>query len=453
MTAQSQQRVLFPGLFGKDIVVQFSEPEQSSDGGILLLAALDKKIGLIDRLADAIRDRRQSAKVIHELRQMLRERIFGIACGYPDTNDASRMGRDPIFRRACDRPKGLASQPTLSRLEHSVTRTDLLRMAYALTDTVLETQKLKRRPSSVWRITVDLDPTDDPTYGDQQLTFFNAYYDSWCYLPMVTTVAFNCENDQHVVAPVLRPGNAKGSLGALAILKRLIPRLRRRFRQARILVRMDGAFATPEVLQWLEAEEDLGYLINMPKNSVLAGLAAPFMKEAKGLARITKQTERIFAETGYQAHTWDHPRRVIIKAEVTAAEGRDFRDNPRFVVTNLQWPVEMVYKGYVARGDMENRVKELHQGLRFDLTSASTFLANQFRNLLTTAAYVLFQELRYHARGTDLAKAQVWTLRERLIKFGSVLRESVRRFLTLAPAAYPWFSTWRMIAVRLGASP
>jgi hypothetical protein len=218
-------------------------------------------------------------------------------------------------------------------------------------------------------------------------------------------------------------------------------------------VRLDGAFATPEVLDWLDAQEDLGYLVNMPKNGVLVRLAAPFMKKAKDLARITKKTERIFAEADYKAGKWNHSRRVVIKAEVTVLEGRELRENPRFVVTNLKWPPNLLYQGYVARGDMENRVKELHQGLRFDLTSASTFLANQFRNLLTTAAYVLFQELRYQARGSDLAKAQVWTLRERLIKFGAILRESARRFLLLSPAAYPWTSTWQMIAVRLGASP
>ncbi len=452
MATKTRQTVLFPKLFGKKTVIQFSEPAQSSDGGLVLLGALDEKLGLTDRLAGVVRDRRQSGKVIHEMRELLRERIYAIACGYPDTNDAPRVGRDPIFRHACDRPEGLASQPTLSRLEHSVTRTDLLRLGYALTDTVLDAQVLKRRPSSVWRITLDLDPTEDPTYGDQQLTFFNAYYDSWCYLPMVTTVQFNCEDDQHVVAPVLRAGNAKGSLGALAILKRLVPRLRRRFRQAQILVRMDGAFATPEVLEWLETQ-DLGYLVNMPKNTVLKGLAARFMKKVRRLAQSSGQTERVFAETRYRAGTWPRQRRVVIKAEVTALKGRELRDNPRFVVTNLLWPPNLLYQSYVARGDMENRIKELHHGLRFDLTSASSFLANQFRNLLTSAAYVLFQELRYHARGTDVATAQVWTLREKLIKIGIVLRESVRRFLLLAPAAYPWVSTWRTIALRLGASP
>lgn len=433
MGKKNRQLVLFEDLFDKPVAVEFTAPDQSSDGGVLLLKAIDRKMNLTPRLANAIRDGRQEGKIEHQILEMLQERIYGIACGYPDANDAARLNRDRAMKLVCERAEGeLASQPTLSRFENAVTRMDLLRIAYAFT--------------------IDMDPTEDPTYGDQQLTFFNAHYDNWCYLPMITTVQFEQEPEQYLVAPVLRPGNAKGSLGALSILRRLVPRLRKLFPHARIFVRMDGAFATPQVLAWLE-EEKLKYVVNMAKNSVLKDLAEPLMKEVRQQVRQSGKTEQRYSETSYKAGTWKHARRTIIKAEVVVLEGREPRDNPRFVITNLPWAPRRIYRFYGLRGDDENRIKELKYGLRFDLTSCTSFRANQFRNLLTAAAYALYQQLRYEARTTECGRAQVWTLRERLIKIGMTICESVRRILITAPQAYVWLTTWRAIAVRLGASP
>ena len=456
MSANKRQCVLFEGLFEKPMAIEFTRPGQSSDGGIVLLKAIDERLGLTERLAAAIRDTRQAGKVVHPIVTMLRERIFGIACGYPNGNDAARLTADPMMRLVsrdtAQEGVSLASQPTLSRLENEVRRTDLLRMAYALTDTVIEDERRRRRGRPVRRITIDMDPTEDPTYGDQQLTFFNAYYDNWCYLPMVTTITFDGEPEQIHVAPVLRPGNAKGSLGAIGILKRLIARLRAAFPGVRILVRMDGAFATPEVFDWMEAHQ-LEYLVNMAKNEVLKRFAEPLMKKVRRQVRASGQTERLYGEASYKAGKWKHARRVVIKAEVAVAPGKEPRDNPRFVIANLLLTPKHVYRRYGQRGDMENRIKELHDGLRFDLTSCTSFFANQFRLLLTSAAYVLYQQLRRLAAGTACAAAQVWTLRERLIKIGVTVRESVRRILLEGPLAYPWFATWRRVACRLGASP
>jgi hypothetical protein len=453
MTTETKQRVLFEDMTDKPVCVEFTAPDQSSDGGVLLLKAIDSQMGLTERLAAAIRDPREAGKVRHPVHPMLQGRVLGIACGYPDANDAAKLDRDPAIRLACERrEEGLASQPTLSRFENAATPADLLRMAMALTDAVLDREAQKRKPKKIRRITVDMDPTEDRAHGRQQLIFFNAFYDSWCYLPMVTTVQFGNEPEHYAVAPMLRPGNAAGSAGAVAILKRLLPRLRKRFPKAVIRVRLDGAFATPEVFDWLETKR-LGYAVNMAKNSVLKALAEPRMEIVRAFAEASGATEKVYGETRYQAGKWKKARRVIVKAEVVALDGRGLRDNPRFIVTNLRSLPRAVYNFYAKRGDAENRIKELKNGLRFDLTSCTRFGANQFRTLLAVAAYALYQQLRYEARGTDCARAQVATLRERLVKVSVIVAESVRRILLEAPRAYVWFATWRLVAFRLGASP
>lgn len=451
MGKQKRQPVLFENLYDKPAVVQFNSPRQTSDGGVILLDAMDKKMGLIKNIVAAIRDRRQTGKITYDLEAIVRERIFGIACGYPRCDDMDRMAHDPALKMVCHVRDGrLASQPTLSRFENEATRTDLFRVATAITDTVIDCERRKRIVRKVHRITIDMDPTEDPTYGDQQLTFFNAYYDNWCYLPMITTIQFGDEADQYQIAPVLRPGNAKGSLGAIGILKRLVPRLRKTFPCATIVVRMDGAFATPEVFDWLEANH-LPHLINMAKNGVLKAQAEVLMNGARKLAKDSGRTATLYNETLYKAGKWKHHRRAVIKAEVVVNDKGELRDNPRFVMTNLDLTPQNVYQYYRERGDAENRIKELHYDLRFDLTSCTSFLANQLRNLLTGAAYALYQQLRYVARRTEFARSQVGTLRDRLIKVGTVIKESVRRILLEMPEPFAWYDTWTRLARDVGA--
>lgn len=449
------QRVVFAEMLPKPLVVEFTNPAQTSDGGALLLRAKDDQMRLTERMAEAIVDQRQEGKVRHSVQEMLRERSYGLACGYPDGNDARRLGLDPLLRLVCrgeiGGEPGLASQPTLSRLENTVRRTDLLRMGYAITDAVLETEQKRRWGKRVRQITVDMDPTEDPTYGGQQLTFFNSFYDNYCYLPMITTLKFDEEQDEVMVAPVLRPGNAPGKLGALGILRRLLPRVRQRFPLAALRVRMDGAFASPEIFNYLENEK-LGYAVNMAKNKVLQRMAAPLLSRARRRAKRTGQTARVYGSFRYQAGKWSKPRRVVIKAEVTMLPDREPRDNPRFVVTNLPGTAREVYGWYGERGGMENRIKELGS-VGFGLTSCTSFQANQFRNLLSGAAFILYQQLRRDIPDPQERRRQVWTLRERLVKIGMTVRESVRRILLEGPAAYPWQNLWRLLAFRLGASP
>src|SRR3989449_25731 len=244
-------------------------------------------------------------------------------------------------------------------------------------------------------ITIDLDPTDDPTHGAQQLTFFNGHYDCWCYLPLLAFVTFNEEVEQYLCAAILRPGNAPATRGARGTLIRLLDLLRQAFPKARFLVRLDGGFATPAILDLLDAEPRLDYVVTMGENAALTRFAEPTMVEARSQSEASGQTEHVYTEARYAAGAWTHERRVVIKAEVVRLPGREPRDNPRFVITNLRQTPRFLYERvYCARGDIENRIKELHEGLQIGRTSCSRFWANQLRVLLTAAAYVLMQELR-----------------------------------------------------------
>jgi hypothetical protein len=452
----TRQSVLFSDLLDKPVIAKFDQEHASSDGGAILLQACDRRLGLTEALIGAIDDRRQSGKIRHAIGDLLHQRLYAIACGYPDANDASRLGSDPIQKMLCDRDpvKGedLASQPTLSRFENSVDRADLYRMGIALADTVIERhrRRLKRKAK---RITIDLDPTDDPTHGAQQLTFFNGHYDTWCYLPVAGFLTFNEEPEQYLFAYVLRPGNVGASVGALGILSRLLPKLRAAFPRARLRVRLDGGFAAPQIFAFLD-REGVEYAVAMGKNKVLERRAARLMGTARRLSRESGETEHLYKECRYAAGTWDYPRRVVIKAEVVRHPGRKPKNNPRFVVTNLkQSPRHLYEEIYCARANVENRIKELHHGLEIDRTSCTRFLANQLRGLLTAAAYVLYQELRLRAARTAFRSAQVNTLREHLMKLGAWVESSVRRIVLHLPAACIHRHDWQIIARSLGAAP
>jgi len=448
--------VLFSDLLAKPVIATFDQEHASSDGGAILLQACDRRLGLTDALIGAIDDRRQSGKIRHAIGDLVRQRLYAIGCGYPDANDASRLAADPISKLLCDRDpvKGadLASQPTLSRFENAFGRADLYRMGVALADTVIERhrRRLKRKAK---RITIDLDPTDDPTHGAQQLTFFNGHYDTWCYLPVAGFLTFNGEAEQYLFAYVLRPGNVTASVGAIGILSRLLPRLRAAFPRARLRVRLDGGYAAPEIFAFLE-REGLQYVVAMGKNKVLERRAARLMGTARRLSRESGETEHVYSETRYAAGTWEQRRRVVIKAEVVRHPDREPKNNPRFVVTNLAHSPRHLYEViYCARANIENRIKELHHGLEIDRTSCTRFLANQLRGLLTAAAYVLYQELRLRAARTAFRSAQVSTLREHLMKLGAWVESSVRRIVLHLPASCIHRNDWQIIARSLGAAP
>lgn len=452
----SRQSVLFSDLADKVVVARFDQPQASSDGGAVLLKGCDQALGLTAAMAGCMEDWRQQAKVQHDLDELLRQRVFAIACGYADANDAARLADDPIQKLLVGRDAvdgaALASQPTLSRFENAVDRKALYRMGAALADAVIGRHR-RRLKGRAKRITIDLDPTDDPTHGAQQLSFFNGHYDTWCYLPVAGFVTFNDESEQYLAAYVLRPGNAPATLGAIGILRRLLQRLRKAFPRAQLQVRLDGGFACTELFDFLDAQR-VKYVVAMGRNNVLKQHAEPLMEVARAMTARSEQTEHVYGECVYGAQSWSRERRVIIKAEVVRLNDREPKENARFVVTNYKSSPKHVYtKLYCARGEVENRIKELHHGLEIDRTSCTRFWANQLRVLLTAAAYALMQELRLCARTTCCARSQVSTLRDRLLKLGVWVETSVRRVVLHLPMGAPFAEEWRRIARSIGAVP
>src|SRR5256886_10219179 len=290
------QCLLFPGSFCKPVVAKFDQREGSSDGGALLLKAADRRYGLVDGLAACLRDERQAGKVDHSLRELVGQRVFSIACGYPDANDSARLSEDPIHKLLLDRDpiegRDLASQSTLSRFENRVGIKELYGLGEFLADSVIR-RHAKRLRHRAHCVTLDLDPTDDPTHGAQQLSFFNGHYDTWCYLPVMGFVSFNDEAEQYLCAAVLRPGNVGAAVGAVAMLRRLVRMIRHHLPGVRIRVRLDGGFAHPAVLDFLDAQPKLEYVVAMAKNAVLKRVAETGMRRVRQLSRRSGKTEHL----------------------------------------------------------------------------------------------------------------------------------------------------------------
>src|SRR3989441_7982649 len=281
----------------KPVVAAFDMQHASSDGGAVLLKGIDTQFGLTRRVAACLDDPRQPGKVQHQTLELLRQRVFGLACGYADCNDAARLAGDAIHKLLVDRDPlagpALASQPTLSRFENAVGWAPLRDMAHVLADTVIETQR-RRRKGRATRITIDVDPTDDPTHGQQEFTFFNGHYDTWCYLPSVATVTFNDEAEQFAVAAVLRPGNAPAQRGARGLLRRLLHQLRTAFPDAVLRVRLDGGFASAKLFAVLEREH-VEYVVAMASNVRLEKRARRLMGKARVRARESGQTQHLYS--------------------------------------------------------------------------------------------------------------------------------------------------------------
>jgi hypothetical protein len=471
MTSPDQRSTLFGETFSKPLTIEFDGDLQTSDGGLVLLGALDRGVKLTDRLVRCFSDPRERAKVEHEIGELFRQRVFSIAAGYADQNDAAVLGDDPVLKEVCGRGAGgarLASQSTLSRFENAFVvgkrgsrfarARELVAATRALEDFVIE-RHAKRLGPKARLVTIDLDPTDDPTHGQQAFSFFNGHYDSWCLLPLLGFLTFDDEPEQFLFHARLRPGNATAVRAAFPLLRRVVPKLRGAFPKATIRVRLDGGFACPRTFAILE-ELGVEYVVGIPGNKRLDRAAGRVRGEARRRAKASGEAVQVFGEILYRPKpkskkkpwlSWPRRRRIVVKAEVVVLDGREPRENPRYVVTNLVRSPEAVYEIYRGRGESENRIKELHHGLELDRTSCSNFLANQLRVLSTATAYALFQELRLRARRTELARAQVSTLRDRLLKIGARVVESVRRIVLHFPAVYPWRDAWRALARAIGA--
>jgi hypothetical protein len=442
MSYSSPTQLCFPPVGGQTIRADFEGGALSSDFGALLLRGIDRQIGLTQRLAAAIHDKRHQSYIDHPLRDLLAQRIYQIASGYADGNDANSLRRDPMFKLGVDRlplepEHDLASAPTLSRLEHSVDRTDLYRLTQAFVDHFIASY-----PEPPAAIVLDLDHSDDPTYGQQEFAFYNHHYQNYCYLPL-----FIFEGTSHaLIAACLRPGTRPPGAENAMILVRLLSYLRRHWPHTHILVRGDSHFATPEVIEVITSYRGTDFVFGLAGNAVLLRHAEPVMQEARRLhqqctalaqAHRTRPpaSSRLYAEFPYAAASWAQSWRVILKAEVMAAG-----DNPRFVVTSLAAPPpQMLYEDlYCARGNCENDIKAVKCDLHSDRTSATTFLANSLRLLLSCAAYVLHHALRAHTlQHTVLAHAQPSTLILTLFKVATQIKQYKDRILLHLPSSCP----------------
>lgn len=443
---------LFEGIFNKPVLSRFDSELRTSDGGASLLGVIDRKTKLIESLCEHLVDGREASQVQHSYLDLFRQRVFSIALGYPDGNDSARIGQDPAMKLLCGRgpgeAQGLASQPTLSRFEHALGGREVVALGRGLEETAIK--RLRRRHPRARVITIDLDPTVDPTHGQQPFAFFNGHYDTWCYLPMLGFLSVDGCPEQYLFHARLRPGVAKEAHGTIALLRRTVKSLRSAFGKPRILVRLDGGFACPQIYEALEGLR-VEFVVAMAQNNVLSGRSVLHMHAARSLTERFQKTTTLFGETRYAAKTWNRERRVIFKAEVVRAPGKSDRDNARYVVTNLRHNPERVWQIYRQRGDSENRIKELKNDLQMDRTSCTSFLANQVRVLLTAVAYVLYQELRAALRGTELERGMVGTLRLRLLKIGATITESTRRVVVSMSACHPWKNLWELAASRVTA--
>jgi len=431
-------------LCGREVIGSFDGGDISSDGGVMLVAEAERRRGVIKRLASVIEDSRDPRKVRHGIAEMLAQRVFGIACGYEDCNDFDDLRHDPALKVAVGRlpctGHDLASQPTLSRLENSVGARELYRMSEVLVELFVEGHD----EAPAWVI-IDVDATDDPTHGQQQLTGFHGYYDEHCYLPLIVTARAGGGPDE-LLAVVLRPGKTHAGGGAVSVLKRIVAKLREAWPKVRLIIRGDGGFAKPEVYDWCESE-GVHYLIGLPVNQRLRKLARTYLRWAS-VEYLLKDVKKVrnLHDARYAAKDWPHERRVLIKAEVSG-QG----DNPRFVVTSLEGDPLLLYDLYARRGEQENRIKELKCDLAIDRTSCHRFLANQFRVLLHAAAFVLLSYVRRCLAGTELENAQVCTLQRKLLKLGVLVRESCRKVWLQFASSCPVQELWPVVLAKIRA--
>ncbi len=469
----AKQPFFFEDLGLRQVQADFSGGTLSSDGGVLLLRQADAALGLTQRLAECFTDGREQIYVDHSVRQLVAQRIYGLALGYEDLNDHDRLRLDPLLATACDKrdPLGLdrfnpvhrgvalAGASTLNRLELSnnkSTRAHKLAHDPRQVEACLLQLGVRCLPKRATEIVVDLDAMGHRLHGQQEGRHFSGYYDDYCYLPLYVFVG-----DYPLWAQV-RTSDKDGADGVVAALEKILPAIRKRCPQARIIVRGDSGFCREAILAWCEGQKDVYYCLGLAKNSVLVAQLAPALWDAQirwclcGAAQV-----RGFREFVYQTgSSWSRARRVIGKAEVTAAG-----PNPRFVVTNLPaggfpgeadqtrfTPTRLYEELYCARGEMENVLKQQTLDLQADRMSTHYLASNQLRLWLAALAYLLLERLRtVGLAGTELARATVGSIRLKLLKVAAQVRVSVRRVYVQLSTAYPWQALFRLCQRRLQA--
>jgi len=433
-----------PAICRKKVSANFDGGAISSDGGLLLLREADRRLGLTRMLASCVQDRRDPSRISHAVEEMLLFRMMAIACGHEDADDCDALRDDPLFKLAAGRlPESgapLCSQPTMSRFENMPTRMGAARMTAMMVDVFCKS--FTRRPAA---ITLDIDDTCDPVHGGQQLSLFNAHYDTHCFLPIHV---YDVSSGKPVVV-FLREGKTPSGKEVALVLKHLVRRIRRHWPTTRITFRGDSHYGRPEAMEWCEAN-GIGYIFGLAGNSVLhrqvyeAGDALKVTRAEQGADKL-----RGFTETRYAAARWTTGRRVIARFEATTL-GFD----ARYIVTTLTGEARHLYENvYCQRGQAENLIKMHKVQMASDRTSCQSAIANQVRLVLHTGAYWLMLALRNAIPAAhELARAEFDTLRIKLLKIGARIIETATRIRIHLASACPNASLFRLIAGRLAAA-
>jgi hypothetical protein len=427
------------------VLAEFDAGAISSDGGVLLLREVDRRINLLDRVNQLIPDPRDPLHIEHDQRTLIAQRVLAIACGWEDLNDHATLRNDLILQLATSRKasgsqgdvdpdRPLASASTLCRLENRIDRQTCVRINQLLVELFIESHK-----TPPTQIILDFDATNDPVHGKQEGRFFHGYYDEYCFLPLYVFAG------EQLLCAYLRPANIDGAKHAWAILALISKRLRQAWPGVKIIFRGDSGFCRWKMLRWCD-RHGVDYIVGLAKNPALTKLSQTLMIRAENAFKETGQKQRLFGEFPYAAGSWDKPRRVIARIEHT-----EKGENPRFITTTLAGEGQHLYEQiYCARGEVENRIKEQQLGLFADRTSCHDFVANQFRLLLSSLAYVLIETLRRTCLATtELAQAQVSTIRLKLLKVGALVQRSVRRIVIHLSESFPMREVFQTLAATL----
>lgn len=418
-----KEKIVLPPCQKRIVEAEFIKEEVSSDGGVLLLREIDRKINLTSELEKIIPDPREPSKIVHSLMSMLKQRIYGIALGYEDLNDHDTLRNDPGIQTAVDRINPLASSPTLCRLENRANRKMIFDANKLMVEKFIESFEVPPL-----EIILDFDATEDEVHGHQENRHFHGYYDCHCFLPLHVFC-----NDQLLIS-YLRPSNIDGAKHAWAILSLLVKRIRKSWSNVKIIFRGDSGFCRDLMLRWCE-KNNVIYIVGIAQNNRLNVFTEETRRQAEEQYNQTKEKQRIFSEFKYAAKSWKNERRIISKSEHT-----DKGANPRYIVTNeTKFTSQELYEEhYCARGDMENRIKEIKRGVFSDRTSCHKWWPNQLRLIFSSMAYILMESMRRIAlKNTELAKAQCETIRLKLYKIGAIILRNTRRIRFLLSSNYP----------------
>ena len=450
MTQCNESRFDFGDEGRREVVAEFNGGTISSDGGALLLRETDRRMNLLRRLSGCFLDGRNPIFVEHRLDQMLAQRVYALALGYGDLNDHEQLRPDPLLGLLVGKAEPgedvLAGKSTLNRMELGDGTPDRYKKITfwrdAIDDLLVEVF-VEAQTAAPEQIVLDIDTTDFAIHGAQEGRFYHGYYDGYCYLPLYVFAG------EHVLCARLRRSNTDPSAGSKEELERIVKRLRAAWPEVKIVLRGDSGFCRDELMTWCEAHQ-VDYVLGMARNVRLEAIVAPALAQAKQQWEETQKPARVFLEFEHETvnGSWNRRRRVVAKAEHI-----DGKSNPRFIVTSLSataWAAQPLYEDlYCARGDMENRIKE--QFVLFaDRVSAATMRANQLRLYWSVFAYALMSGLRrLGLRSTEMAHAQVGTIRLRLLKIGAQIRVSVRKVWVHLSSSFPLQDLFRQVYAQL----